>query len=104
MTSIFSALGLYNDTRPLSKTSIETTAQTAGYSASWSVPFGARAYFEKLDCDDKDEERVRVLVNDRALPLHPCGGDEMGRCTLSAFVKSLSFAQAGGHWDECSVS
>ena len=103
MTAIFSALGLYNATRPLSNTTVETNAQTNGYSASWTVPFGARAYLEKLSCAGAREEYVRVLVNDRVLPLQTCGGDNLGRCTLSAFVNSLSFARAGGDWAQCFV-
>ena len=101
MTAIFSALGLYNSTTPLSNTSLQTTAQTAGYSASWTVPFAARAFFEKMKCSRVNEELVRVLVNGRVLPLKSCGGDDLGRCTLSKFVESLSFARGGGHWDQC---
>jgi len=109
LTAIFSALGLYNTTAPLSNTSMQSTAQTNGYSASWTVPFASRAYFEKLKCNfnaaDGDtiykEELVRILVNDRVLPLESCGADAMGRCLLSKFVKSLSFARSGGAWDQC---
>ncbi len=101
MTAIFSALGLYNTTQPLPNKTIETTAQTRGYSASWTVPFAARAYFEKMTCVGGEEEFVRVLVNDRVLPLGTCGGDALGRCTLSRFVESLSFVRSGGRWDQC---
>lgn len=102
MTSIFAALGLYNSTPPLSNTSIETVEHSKGYSAAWTVPFGARAYFEKLSCAHEKEELVRVLINDRVLPLEQCGGDRYGRCKLSAFVDSLDFARGDGRWDECS--
>ncbi|MCJ1283241.1 hypothetical protein MMC26_002569 [Xylographa opegraphella] len=109
LTAIFSALGLYNTTASLSNTSSQTTAETNGYSASWTVPFASRAYFEKLKCKSNaavdnltfEEERVRVLVNDRVLPLQSCGADALGRCALSEFVKSLSFARSGGAWDQC---
>ena len=101
MTAIFSAMGLYNSTRPLSNTSIQSTAQTKGYSASWTVPFAARAYFEKMICKGESEELVRIVVNDRVLPLATCDGDVLGRCTLSKFIQSLSFAVEGGNWDEC---
>ncbi|KAL8690821.1 MAG: hypothetical protein Q9218_003817, partial [Villophora microphyllina] len=101
MTSIFGALGLYNTTRPLSNTSMETTQETKGYSAAWTVPFAGRAYFEKLQCGGEEEEFVRILVNGRVLPLETCGGDSLGRCTLSKFVQSLSFAVEGGKWDLC---
>jgi len=101
MTAIFFALGLYDSTPPLSNTTIETTQQTNGYSAAWTVPFGARAHVEKMRCAGQAEELVRVLVNDRVLPLSTCGGDSLGRCTLSAFVDSLSFVESGGNWNQC---
>ena len=101
MTAVFAALGLYNSTLPLSTTHTITVEETHGYSAAWTVPFAARAYFEKLQCEGKEEEMVRVLVNGRVLPLESCGGDVLGRCTLGRFVESLGFAQAGGHWNRC---
>lgn len=101
MTAVFAALGLYNSTLPLSTTHMMTVEEMHGYSAAWTVPFAARAYFEKLQCEGKEEEFVRVLVNGRVLPLESCGGDALGRCTLSGFVESLGFAQAGGHWNQC---
>ena len=101
MTASFAALGLYNSTLPLSTTHEMTVEETNGYSAAWTVPFAARAYFEKLHCEGEGEEMVRVLVNGRVLPLKSCGGDALGRCTLVRFVESLGFAQAGGHWDQC---
>jgi hypothetical protein len=101
MTSIFGALGLYNTTRPLLNNTIEDVQDTDGFSASWTVPFAARAYFEKMTCVGAEEEYVRVLVNDRVLPLESCGGDEKGRCKLSRFVDSLGFARMGGFWDQC---
>ena len=101
MTAIFGALGLYNSTPPLSNTSVETTQATNGYSAAWTVPFAARVYFEKMKCGGIREELVRIIVNGRVLPLETCGGDVLGRCTLSRFVESLSFATEGGKWDQC---
>ncbi|KAI5274902.1 acid phosphatase [Aureobasidium subglaciale] len=101
MTAIFFALGLYNSTAPLSNTTAQTTQQTNGYSAAYTVPFGARAYVEKLQCLGHAEELVRVIVNDRVVPLKSCGADWLGRCSLSAFVDSLSFAKSGGAWESC---
>ncbi|KAF1980049.1 acid phosphatase [Bimuria novae-zelandiae CBS 107.79] len=101
MTVVLAALGLYNNTAPLSNTTIEGTEQTKGYSAAWTVPFAARIYVEKLSCKKVEEEYVRVIVNDRVQPLGFCGGDKYGRCTLSKFVESQSFATSGGHWDQC---
>jgi hypothetical protein len=103
MTGIFSAMGLYNETAPLLKTTVESVESTNGYSAAWTVPFAARAYFEKMSCVGTSEEFVRIVVNDRVLPLKTCGGDYLGRCTLSNFVDSLSFAREGGDWDKCFV-
>lgn len=103
MTAIFSAIGLYNNTSPLSNTTLTEAAQANGYSAAWTVPCAARAYFEKMVCPGYLEELVRVVVNDRVVPLTTCGGDKLGRCTLSKFVDSLSFAMSDGHWDQCFV-
>ena len=103
MTAIFSALGLYNETEPPAKDMMQNAEQMKGYSASWTVPFAARAYFEKMTCAGATEEYVRVIVNDRILPLKSCGGDGLGRCTLSAFTESLSFPMSGGDWGKCFI-
>lgn len=101
MTSAFFALGLFNSTPALSKTEVMDEDKTDGFSAAWVVPFGSRAYFEKMRCGESKEELVRVIINDRVVPLHGCGADELGRCTLDRFVASQSFAEAGGRWSEC---
>lgn len=101
MTAVFAALGLYNSTPPLSTTHTMTVKEMHGYSAARTVPFAGRAYFEKLQCEEEQEEMIRVLLNGRVLPLESCGGDTFGRCTLSSFIESLGFAQDGGHWDQC---
>ncbi|KAH8680859.1 histidine phosphatase superfamily [Xylariales sp. PMI_506] len=101
MLGIFAAMGLYNLTEPLSNTTRQSPRQTNGFSASWAVPFAARMYVEKLSCSDYEEELVRVLVNDRVIHLQNCDADKLGRCTVSKFVESLSFAREGGYWDLC---
>jgi hypothetical protein len=101
MMNIFSAFGLYNATKPLSNTTFQSPEKTDGFSASWAVPFAARAYFEKLQCEGEKEEMVRVIVNDRVMPLETCGGNSDGLCKLSKFVESLSFARSGGFWGKC---
>ncbi|KAL3418287.1 histidine acid phosphatase [Phlyctema vagabunda] len=103
MIAIYAAMGLYNSTAMLSNTTAQGVNETNGYSTSYVVPFAARAYFEKMSCGEEAEEMVRVIVNDRVLPLESCGGDALGRCTLSAFVDSLTFAKSGGDWDQCFV-
>ena len=103
MVSAFSALGLYNATKPLSTKHFRTAEKMAGFSSSWVVPFASRLYVEKMTCGSSDEELVRVLVNDRVIPMETCGADELGRCRLDAFVESLSFASNGGRWDQCFV-
>ncbi|PSR92164.1 histidine phosphatase superfamily [Coniella lustricola] len=102
MTGIFWAMGLYNKTQSLSNTTVQSVDELDWYSASWTVPFAARMYVEKLQCaDHRGEELVRVIVNDRVRPLETCGGDQYGRCTLSRFVESLGFAREGGDWSSC---
>jgi hypothetical protein len=102
IAGIIAALGIYNATQPLSNTTLQPAHETKGYSASWTVPFGARVYFEKLQCGhDEADEHVRIIVNDRIVPLPWCGGAEDGLCSLEKFVHGLSFARSGGRWDEC---
>ncbi|KAF2740744.1 acid phosphatase [Polyplosphaeria fusca] len=101
MSGIFGALGIYNKTKPLSNTTLENIDETKGYSAAWTVPFAARMYVEKLHCHGEKEEYVRILVNDRVMPLEFCDADKHGRCKLGKFVKSQSFARGGGHWSQC---
>jgi 3-phytase len=115
MIPIFFALGLYNATAPLPTSYIESPAAAGGYSAAWTVPFGARAYIEMMQCseeqvqdgddhgflDEEQEPLIRVLVNDRVVPLHGCSVDDLGRCRRSDFVRALSFAREGGNWDQC---
>ncbi|KAI8305058.1 3-phytase A [Colletotrichum sp. SAR11_59] len=102
MMSIYGALGLYNSTAPLDKTKRTSVQDAKGFTASWTVPFAARMYVEKMKCGS-DEELVRILVNDRVVPLNGCGADDLGRCKLDAFVNSQTFAKSGGLWDQCFV-
>ncbi|KAL4922524.1 3-phytase B [Aspergillus aurantiobrunneus] len=101
MISMFFAMGLYNGTEPLSQKSVEMIEEMDGYAASWTVPFGARAYFEKMQCKHEKEPLVRVLVNDRVVPLHGCAVDQLGRCSLNDWIQGLSFARTGGNWKSC---
>ncbi|KAK3353609.1 histidine phosphatase superfamily [Lasiosphaeria hispida] len=101
MASIMGALGLYDGVRDLSNTTRTRPEEAGGFSASWAVPFAARLYVEKMVCAREDEELVRVLVNDRVVPVKGCGPDVLGRCTLSKFVESMAFARSGGLWDQC---
>lgn len=103
MTSIFSAMGLYNETPTLPTSKIMEATQAHGFSSAWVVPFAARMYVEKMSCSSKKttKEYVRVLINDRIMGLKTCGGDKYGRCELDKFVDSLSFARSGGLWAEC---
>ncbi|KAI9167229.1 3-phytase A [Paramyrothecium foliicola] len=102
MTSIYGAMGLYSETEDLPVKYKLPPKKLGGYSASWTVPFAGRMYVEKMQCQQQtQEELVRVLVNDRVVPLQNCDADKLGRCRLSTFVESLSFARKGGSWEEC---
>ncbi|WPG97452.1 3-phytase A [Acrodontium crateriforme] len=101
MTAIFAAMGLYNNSKPLSNTTLTEASRADGYSAGWTVPFAARAYVEKLQCLGQREELVRVIVNDRVVPLPQCECDGRGLCRLSKFISSMGFAKANGKWDQC---
>ncbi len=104
MEAIFAAMGLYNATISLPLTAIQDAEHSHGFSAALTVPFAARMYVEKMKCAGSDEEFVRVLVNNRVMPLHTCGADNPGRCRLDNFVRSLSFARSGGLWARCFLS
>ncbi|KAJ5326981.1 hypothetical protein MYU51_008149 [Penicillium brevicompactum] len=103
MIPIFFALGLYNSTLPLPRTHLQTPDKADGYSAAWTVPFAARAYVEMMKChsDPDPEPFVRILVNDRVVPLHGCSVDSLGRCRRKDFINGLTFARSGGKWDQC---
>ena len=103
MTSIFFALGLYSDSSSaMSENSSKVSKlDIIGFKASETVPFAGRAVIEKMACDGKIEEMVRIVVNGRVMPLLQCHGDNMGRCTLSQFIESLGFARKGGRWQAC---
>ena len=106
MVSIYTALGLFNSTAPLPPSTVQTPEQMKGYAASWSVPFGGRSYIEKMVCadaPDANEEYVRILLNERVVPLHGCPVDALGRCRLRDFVEGLSYARRGGDWEACFV-
>ncbi|KAI9726457.1 MAG: hypothetical protein M1828_001279 [Chrysothrix sp. TS-e1954] len=101
LTGVFFALGLYDITPQLRNDTTQTIEETKGWSSAWSVPFASRAYFEKMRCEGYGEELVRVIINDRVLPLEMCGGDELGRCLLGSFSDAMGFVRKGGHWDRC---
>lgn len=98
---IFFALGLYNGTEPLPRGHVQTDDAADGYSTAWTVPFAAQAYIEMMQCRSEAEPLVRVLVNDRVVPLHGCDVDQWGRCRRDDFVNGLSFARGGGVWEKC---
>ncbi|OTB00295.1 hypothetical protein M426DRAFT_324436 [Hypoxylon sp. CI-4A] len=103
MVGIYGALNLFPSdvTAPLSNTTRTSAEDAGGFDSAWLVPFSARMYVEKMQCDAAAEEKVRILINDRVVPLQGCGADELGRCDLGAWVDSLSFAQSGGLWESC---
>ncbi|KAJ5824132.1 Histidine phosphatase superfamily clade-2 [Penicillium robsamsonii] len=101
MLPIYFAMGLYNGTAPLPIDHLQTPKGADGYSSAKTVSFGARAYIEMMQCRKEPEPLVRVLVNDRVVPLHGCKADKLGRCRRSDFVKGLSYARAGGDWTQC---
>ena len=104
MISIYSALGLFNMTEPLSNSSMQRPIDTHGFSAAWVVPFGAVAYIEKMECDSTpvaNEPYVRILINDRVFPLQGCPVDALGRCKLDDFIAGLDYITGGGNWEDC---
>lgn len=104
MTTILFALQLYSWSPNLGASLDDTRYTTAdGWSPGTTVPFAARAYFEKMRCDGQKDEFVRVIVNDRVVPLKNCGADSDGKCPLPSWINSLNFVTSNGHWDKCDV-
>ncbi|TLD09624.1 hypothetical protein PspLS_11755, partial [Pyricularia sp. CBS 133598] len=100
--AIYAALGLLGSTHtPVPANRIVSEQRLAEFSVSEVSPFAARMYVEKMICSGHQEEMIRILVNNRVIPLPNCGVDGEGRCKLGAFVKSMSFARSGGHWNKC---
>jgi len=64
------------------------------------MPFGARAYLENMVYVGDKEKLVRVVINDRVVPLQKCGADDLGRCTRTKFVASQTFVIDGGVWGQ----
>lgn len=103
MMGILGALRVYDDV-VMPNSTLLGPMKNGGFSAGWAVPFGGRVYVEKMTCADigvPGEEWVRVLVNDRVMPMKGCGSDRLGRCRLDRFVEGLEFARKGGRWDLC---
>ncbi|KAF3911025.1 hypothetical protein AA313_de0202927 [Arthrobotrys entomopaga] len=98
MTSIFSALNLFDGLDALSTSRIESTDK---FNAARLVSFASRMYVEKLSCKGEKEELVRVIINDKVMDLKGCHHREFGTCKLGEFVESLKFARSGGNWGEC---
>ncbi|KAF7363816.1 Acid phosphatase [Mycena sanguinolenta] len=99
MIAIFAALGLFRQAQPLSTTGPDPSRTWRTHEL---VPFSGRMVVEKLECGD--EEYVRILVNDALQPLNFCASkDQVGLCTLSAFVQSQSYARSNGDgdWERC---
>lgn len=110
MVAVYSAMGLFNDTR-LDPSKIRKDRL---WVASNIVPFSARMSAERLQCtkvcakwhrfghgrgketQGRHGEYVRILINNAVQPLGFCGGDEDGLCKLKDFVRSQHFARTNG--------
>jgi len=104
LIAIYSAIGLFQQPDDLPETSMPKDPSTDTWIASRLVPFAARMVVERLECDGKDGEMVRILVNDQVQPLEFCeGADANGLCSLENFVASQTFATSGGDgdWQKC---
>ncbi|KAF2149057.1 histidine acid phosphatase [Myriangium duriaei CBS 260.36] len=97
MVSILFAMNLFDEGAP--------TPHGKGawdFKADTAVPFASRIVVEKMVCGKKKgPELVRVLVNDRVMPLRHCSADKLGRCEVGKYVESLAFARGMGRWDKC---
>lgn len=103
MVSVYVVLGLYNYMMDLLVGRKVVLGDVGGFLVVWIVFFGVRMYVEKMWCEKKVEELVRVVVNDRVVRLRGCGGDEYWRCEVGKFVESFLFVRLGGLWDVCFI-
>lgn len=94
MVAVFSAMGLFRQSAPLSTS---TPDPNRTWLTSSVVPFSARMAVERLSC--AGTTKVRVLVQDQVQPLEFCGGDQDGLCTLDKFVESQAYARNNGAGD-----
>jgi hypothetical protein len=90
MAAVYSALGLFKMPKHLDPTTIQRGHE---WKASKLIPFGGRMVAEKMNC--QGEDKIRILVNDRVMPLDSCGGVE-GICDLETFIKSQTYAREEG--------
>lgn len=99
MAPIYAAMGIAGPI--LNKKSIFQPEDVSYFTSSRLIPFAARMYVEKLECGSEKEEYVRVLINDRVMPVEGCAADQLGRCKLSDFVNGMTYASSGDAWKLC---
>ena len=128
LISMLWALRLFDDVPRLNPARRMDTVATRGFSSAWVAPFGSRVYVEKLSCDfskgksrhhkrddhiqmpqfildsDTRKDYVRIVVNDRVMPMPFCRSDSHGLCLVDDFVSAQGFARSGGRWEKCFVS
>ncbi|KAK7471989.1 hypothetical protein VKT23_000097 [Stygiomarasmius scandens] len=107
MIAIYSAMGLFPQSTPLNPTPSENKLDPERtWKVNEMVPFAGRLVVERLECSQFHSgtkgKYVRVLVNDKVMPLSFCNGDG-GICKLDKFVESQSYARNDGEgdWEKC---
>lgn len=100
MLTIYGALGLFSNSTHLPTDRVTSPREADGFSASWTVPFAARMYVERMRCNT-DRDLIRVLIDDRVVAPKNCKADKLGRCEAKDFLKGLDFAVKGGLWNQC---
>ncbi|GAM88194.1 hypothetical protein ANO11243_062250 [Dothideomycetidae sp. 11243] len=100
MVSMFFAMGLYDPRPP-----VPNDRNPDAFDTATASPFASRMYVERMQCGAKGrrktQELVRVLINDRVVPLRGCGADAYGRCPLDRFITGLRYIRHGGDWNKC---
>jgi len=99
MVAIYAALGLFQQPKHLDPGHPDPDRT---WMVSRMVPFSGRMATEKVQCDGKKNQFVRILINDAVQPLEFCGGKD-GLCELDAFVQSQGYARSdgAGDFDKC---
>ena len=120
MIAVYSAMGLFNVSKPLDPKRLPTD-EDREWLASHMVPFSARMVTERLGCsvvsaDDKSVHNsntdtfVRIFINEELQPLEFCNHHEDGTqtghwqrkhglCAVKNFVASQGYARRSGDGD-----
>lgn len=66
------------------------------------APFATNMQFQLLSCDEREDEQIRIIINDAVAPLdgiEGCGKDALGLCAVPKFVDAQKKIIANTDWE-----